>query len=83
MLWLFSGLSPAEVADLAVMSLKKAYGVCGHLSRISCKSKELCRVLEHVDVDVDVLDKRLFPFSCHCRDSYTELLKVPFSRNIV
>ena len=35
-------------------------------SRNSCKSKGLCRVLEHGDVDG--LEKRFFPYSYHCRD---------------
>ena len=40
--------SPAEVAGLVVMSLKRVM-----VYETTC-GKRLCRVLEHVDLDVDV-----------------------------
>ena len=48
--------SSAEVAGLAVMSLKRLVVWCMRLPKQKQPQvkKGLCRVLEHVDVDVDV-----------------------------
>ena len=52
MLWSDLVVSPAKTWPAWSDVSKTACSVCGHARKNSHKSKGLCRVLNHVDVDV-------------------------------